>query len=483
MSRTVHAAVLCGVLFAFGDRNAAAADRLLAVLPLDVTNAEGKITRAGQASMEEVLRDVAANALSAAGWTVMTGETTLQVLHDNGIDPAKCGEAECHLTFAREISVDKFISGAIHWADDELVASIRLVDTRTGRILSAELLEGASARDLRRAFESKATSFFTRGGLLQASSPPPVSPAPVAAPPAKPPIAETPGSGNTTRPPPQPVVVTSPASNRRAASVSDAPPPRAAASDPGALWGTAPGSVRFESKAGIRYLWMPGGTFHFGCEPASGECGGDTGRRATVSGFWLGRTEVSLGAYTRCVKAGACTRPDDRGPDCTRFPHERKPVNCVTWDQAQAFCRWSGGHLPTDVEWEYAAKSGGTSPLPWGNAPVTAQRANYCDRTCPQALKPLDRLKWRREGWIDRTSDDGFSGPAPVGSYPTGATPWGLVDMVGNVWEWVDADVTKTSATACGGGYLQDKRVLRNWLKHAFERDSAKPVVGFRCRL
>lgn len=112
------------------------------------------------------------------------------------------------------------------------------------------------------------------------------------------------------------------------------------------------------------------------------------------------------------------------------------PINCVTWEEAAAFCTWVGGRLPTPTEWEYAATSGDPEKqYPWGESPPDGSHANYCNVNCPKALgKDGKNLEtWEKRGWIDRTQNDGWAATSPVGTYPAGATPWGLLDMAGNL--------------------------------------------------
>jgi hypothetical protein len=146
--------------------SSAASNKLIAVLPLDVSHAKQKLDEDARASLEEMLRDVATEALASQGWTVLATQNMLQTLRDNGVDPTKCGEEDCQVSTARELKAAKFISGAVQWVEGEFTASIRLIDTETGRILTSARLEGDSVKALRRAFEAKAADFFVQGQMI-----------------------------------------------------------------------------------------------------------------------------------------------------------------------------------------------------------------------------------------------------------------------------------------------------------------------------
>jgi formylglycine-generating enzyme required for sulfatase activity len=202
-----------------------------------------------------------------------------------------------------------------------------------------------------------------------------------------------------------------------------------------------------------------------------------------LSSFFIDRTEVTVASYMRCVVTGPCARPGFAAGDA-RFDQPSFPVTHVRWEDAQAHCAWAGGRLPTEAEWEYAARGATSREYPWG-AFYNPHLANH------GSFSPGD--------FTDAT--DGFVGLAPVGSFPDGATPLGLLDMAGNAAEWVDevfVDPDEEGYTypagpavdprptrtgpihiARGGSYLSGAAFLRPAARaHAAARES---TVGFRC--
>jgi formylglycine-generating enzyme required for sulfatase activity len=169
-----------------------------------------------------------------------------------------------------------------------------------------------------------------------------------------------------------------------------------------------PGEVRENPKDGLKYVWIPAGTFMMGCSPGDNECEGDErpSHRVTVSkGFWIGQTEVTVSAYKRFGAATGLQMPDAPYFD-SAWANEGMPIVDVSWNDAHDFCVWAGARLPTEAEWEYAARGGSTE-------------ARY---------GPMDEVAWDSANSAGQTH--------PVGEKR--ANGFGLYDVLGNVWEWVN---------------------------------------------
>ena len=197
-------------------------------------------------------------------------------------------------------------------------------------------------------------------------------------------------------------------------------------------------------------------------------------RRVQLSSFWIDRHEVTNAQYRRCVEAGICSPPKTREAfdDSQRTNH---PVTNVTWTQARVYCQWLGKRLPTEAEWEKAARGADGRRYPWGNG--------------EEAIKT-----WLKE----RDPRSGSNGPAPVGSVPETASPYGVDDLVGNVWEWVkdwyaedfymmapshdpQGPPRGSFRVLRGGDWSQSPLELRASYRGWDEMTYWGPTLGFRC--
>jgi len=181
---------------------------------------------------------------------------------------------------------------------------------------------------------------------------------------------------------------------------------------------------------------IEGTTFMMGCEegvaPNCAETKATPYHEVTVKGFEIDVYEVTKKDFEACIKAKVCTNAqgsplqyiayDEEHPFCVvgSSLDDSLPVNCVSWYGARTYCAWVGKRLPTEAEWELAARGTDKRWYPWGNAPGPS-----CYNTV-------------MKGNSDWGCDNGFA--MSVGSKPNGKSPYGLYDMAGNVWEWVEDD-------------------------------------------
>jgi serine/threonine-protein kinase len=226
---------------------------------------------------------------------------------------------------------------------------------------------------------------------------------------------------------------------------------------------------------------VPAGSYTVGSEVGTGHSDEWPPHQVRLDGFRLDRTEVTNSAYRACVEAGRCSPPRLEGSATreTYFsdPHfDAYPVIHVTWQQAQLYCAWRGGRLPTEAEWEAAARGPGREPraYPWGNAEPDCTLANFGG-----------------PGGCAGDTDE-------VGRRPAGASPFGAEDMAGNVWEWTsdwydpfyygesapedprgpDAGSHRTIRGGCWESGIDSLRVS---CRGAELPSAAERNVGFRC--
>ena len=200
----------------------------------------------------------------------------------------------------------------------------------------------------------------------------------------------------------------------------------------------ASGTVIESPKEGLKYVWIPSGTFPMGCSPRDRQCQDEEKPRHRVTlsrGFWIGQTEVTLGAYKGFARATGRAMPGEPNllarPLNPGWTNEAMPIVGLTWEEAQAFCRWAGGQLPTEAQWEYAARAGSTASR-YGDLNAIAWDADNSGR---QRLDSA-RIRKRQPSFFDERLRDNGNGMHEVGQKRPNR--FGLFDMLGNVWEWVE---------------------------------------------
>ena len=188
------------------------------------------------------------------------------------------------------------------------------------------------------------------------------------------------------------------------------------------------------------------------------------------------RTEVTVGEYRECVKAGKCTEPGRQWKTCNWSPaagsRELHPVNCVTHDQAAAYCAWRSKRLVRNDEHTAAVSGNASRRYPWGDALPSAELLNACGAECVAAgAGPTSMFG----------ASDGFVTTAPRGSYVAGQSSEGVFDLSGNVAEWVE-DPTTGSSLVRGGSFADaDAADVSAAGAHAVSLDATLPTIGFRC--
>jgi serine/threonine-protein kinase len=183
-------------------------------------------------------------------------------------------------------------------------------------------------------------------------------------------------------------------------------------------------------------------------------------RVTTLPAFRIDRTEVTRAMYGRCVAARRCKPLAGDVESLANLP-----VTNVNWSEARAFCAFAGGRLPSEDEWEKAARGGDGREFPWGKE-LDCARANWgnFENEGPCAGKNPGK-------------------PVDVGSYPQGASPFGVLDMAGNVWEWVadryDRDPTRrvVRGGSCCSYFVEPRAANRN----AWDPSHRDGDLGFRC--
>ena len=229
---------------------------------------------------------------------------------------------------------------------------------------------------------------------------------------------------------------------------------------------------------GMVLLYVPSGEFLMGAsyDDVMGAVDERYQHPVTLDAFWIDQTEITNAMYAKCVSAGVCSEPKVKNSYSREYYYDgpefaNYPVINVDWNMANTYCGWAGRSLPSEAQWEKAARGVDGSLYPWGNDPADSSLLNY------------------KENVGDTTE---------VGKYPGGQSTYGAYDMAGNVWEWVndwhDQTYYKNSPTLNPlGPDAGQTRVLRggSWLNSGYDvrasnRNDQAPtdfynVLGFRC--
>jgi eukaryotic-like serine/threonine-protein kinase len=238
---------------------------------------------------------------------------------------------------------------------------------------------------------------------------------------------------------------------------------------------------------GVTMRLVPAGKFTMGSENGQGD--EKPVHTVYLDAFYMDKYEVTNALYKACVDAGDCTAPQQTS-SYTRSSYygnsefDEYPVIYVGWNQAKTYCKWRGASLPTEAQWEKAARGTDARAYPWGN-PFDGTKLNFCDKNCP-----FD--------WADKTADDGFADTAPIGSYENGKSPYGVYDLAGNVLEWTtdwysdtyyknsppSNPIGPTSGlhrVLRGGSWDKSIKIMRVSTRFFGKPDPIYYSIGFRC--
>jgi len=247
------------------------------------------------------------------------------------------------------------------------------------------------------------------------------------------------------------------------------------------------GSSKISPKDGMLMLYVPAGEFEMGY--ADGKADEIPVHTVYLDAFWIDQTEITNRMYLFCVKEGVCTQPVQGAHTALRVDSSTRevyygnpeyydyPVIFVNHAQADEYCRWAGRRLPTEAEWEKAARGTDGRLYPWGNEPPNKTLLNY---------------------------DGNIGDTTKVGSYPAGASPYGALDMAGNMWEWTadfyapdyyakspvknpQGPETGWVFVERGGSWRKSERPVRSTYRHRYIPPILGSIVnshnydGYRC--
>jgi formylglycine-generating enzyme required for sulfatase activity len=235
------------------------------------------------------------------------------------------------------------------------------------------------------------------------------------------------------------------------------------------LWAQRDPATVVTGADGSEAMLVPSGTFTMGDDEDAPL------REIYLDAFYIDRHEVTTARYARFLAATGSMRPPDGWEAVDTAVHGQLPVTGVDWNEAAAYCRWARRRLPTEAEWEKAARGADQRRFPWGNEEATLERANHANAS-PETYE---------------------GGLQPVGSLPRGASPYGVHELAGNAAEWVadwHADAVErgdvrnprgppagTSRVIRGGGRFDPAYRVAATKRYHASPDTRLPDLGFRC--
>jgi formylglycine-generating enzyme required for sulfatase activity len=216
------------------------------------------------------------------------------------------------------------------------------------------------------------------------------------------------------------------------------------------LWAQAPGE--FVGTDGAPMILVPGGEFIFG--------EGDTRRRLTLPPFFMDKYEVTTKRYRAFQQATG--RKEPFKPNELIQPSDAdKPIIGVDWSEAEAYCRHYGRRLPTEEEWEKAARGTDERIYPWGNQEPSHDLAGY--------------------DWDNKQRWQGYDALSRVGAFETGKSPYGVLDMAGGVIEWTGSNFDRETKVVRGGSWLSHPSALKSAYRRGVMPSYRLNSLGFRC--
>ncbi len=264
--------------------------------------------------------------------------------------------------------------------------------------------------------------------------------------------------------------------------------------------GPKPGDVKINKKDTQKYVWIPPGKFTMGCSTGDTRCDNDERPAHSVElpkGFWIAQTSTPVGIW-RLYRAAT---GKDALPDKDNFGRQFNeaigddsyPAVAMTWPEAQAFCSWAGGRLPTEAEWEYSARAGNPTAR-YGYLDAIAW---YADNSGKERIESLKLWQADQRSYPQKLFDNGVA-PHPVGQKDPNR--WNLHDMLGNVWQWTadwyDAryfegsepndphrPATGTKKVVRGGAWYSIPTLTRVSSRNSYEMESRNVFIGVRCVL